>query len=75
MMCDIDYRQTGISFGAVRSILADILGIFKVSVRWVPRMLTIDKKKSKLDISEYLLSLYEDDPEKFMRRVVTQEET
>ena len=30
---------------------------------------------SRLDISKYLLSLYEDDPEEFMHRVVTQDET
>ena len=56
-------RQIGISFGAVQSILTDILGISKVSARWVPRMLTKDQKKSRLDISKYLLFLYEDDPE------------
>ena len=32
-------RQIGISFGAVQSILTDLLGISKVSARWVPRML------------------------------------
>ena len=38
-------------------------------------MLTKDQKKSRLDISKYLLSLYEDDPEEFMYRVVTQDKT
>ena len=41
----------------------------------VPRMLTKDQKRSRLDISRYLLSRYEDDPEEFMDRVVTQDET
>ena len=58
--------EVGISFGAVQSILTDILGMSKVSARWVPRMLTEDQKRSKLDISRYLLSRYEDDPEEFM---------
>ena len=49
--------------------------MFKVSARWVPRMLTEDQKKSRHDISKYLLSLYEDDPEEFMHRFVTQDET
>ena len=57
-------RQTGICFEAVQSILTDILGISRVSARWVPRMLTEDQKKSRLDIS--LLSMYKDDPEKFV---------
>ena len=30
-------RQTGISSWAVQSILADILGMFKVSAKWVPQ--------------------------------------
>ena len=64
-------RQIGISFGAVQSILSNILGKSKVSARWVRRMLTKDQKKSRLDISKYLLSLYEE----FMRRVVTKDET
>ena len=38
-------------------------------------MLTKDKKKSRLDISKYLLSLYENSPEEFMHQVVTQDET
>ena len=61
--------------GAVQSILTDILGFSNVSARWVPRMLTKDQKKSRLDISKYLLSLYEDDPEEFMHGVVIQDET
>ena len=30
--------EVGISFGAVQSILTDILGMSKVSARWVSRM-------------------------------------
>ena len=47
----------------------------KVSARWVPRMLADDQKQSRLDISRYLLSRYEDDPGDFIDRVVTQDET
>ena len=69
-------RQIGMSFGAVQSILNNILGMSKVSARWVPIMLTKDHKKSRLDISnKYLLSLYEDNPEEFMHCVVTKDET
>ena len=67
--------EVGISFGAVQTILTDILGIYKVLTRWVPRMLTDDKKKRcRLDISKYFLSRYEDDPGDFIDRVVTQDE-
>ena len=64
-----------ISFGAVQTILTDILGMSKVSARCVPRMLTDDQKRSRLDISRYLLSHYENDPGDFIDRVVTQDET
>ena len=65
----------GISFGAVQKNRTDILGMSKVSARWVPRMLYDDQKRSRLDISRYLLSRYEDDPGDFIDLVVTQDET
>ena len=40
--------EVGISFGAV---LTDILGMSKVTARWVPRMLTDDQKRTWLDIN------------------------
>ena len=49
VMCDRrrDLRciasKVGISFWAVQTILTDILGMSKVSARWVPRMLTDGK--------------------------------
>ena len=67
--------EVDMSFGAVQTILTDILGMSKVSERWVPKMLTDDQKRSRLDISRYLLSRYEDDPGDFIDRVVTQDET
>ena len=46
--------------GAVQSILTDLLGMSKVSGRWVPRKLTEDQKRNRLNNSRYLLSCYED---------------
>ena len=46
----------------------------KVSAGCVSRTLTKDQKKSRFDISKYLASLCDDDPEEFMRRVVAQDE-
>ena len=64
--------EVGISFGAVQSILGCMS---KVKARWVPRMLTDDQIRTRLDSSRYLLSLYEDDPVDFIERVVTHDET
>ena len=80
-MCDSgrDLRsiasEMGISFGAVQSILNDILGMSKVSAKWVLQMLTDDQESTWLDISRYLQSRYEDDPSAFIERAVTQDET
>ena len=67
--------EAGISFGAVQSILTDILGMSKVPAGWVPRMLTDNQKRTQLDISRYLLSRYEDYHCDFIKRVETQDET
>ena len=45
------------------------------NVQWVPKILTDDQKRSRLDNSWYFLSRYEDDPEEFIDRVVTQDES
>ena len=65
----------GIYFGAVQSTETDILGMSKISARWVPRMLTDDQKRTHPHISRYLLSRYEDDPSDFIELVVSQDET
>ena len=63
--------KIGIRFGAVESILTDILGMSKVSARWVPIMLADDQKRTWFDISRYLLSHFEDDPGDFIEGVLT----
>ena len=67
--------KVGINLGTVQSFETDILGMSKVSARWVPGMLTDDQKRTPLDISRYLLSRYADDLGDFIERVVTQDET
>ena len=67
--------EVSIRFGAVQSMLTDILGMSRVSASWVPRMLTDDQKRNRHDNSMSLLSRYEDDPGDFIERVVTQDHT
>lgn len=67
-------EEVGISYGSVQAILTDVYGMSKVSARWVPRQLTDDQKRARLDISRYLLSRYDDEPD-FIDRIVTQDET
>ena len=62
--------EVGISFGAVQSILT-ILGVSKVLAKWIPRMSTDDQKRTRLNISRYILSRFDDDSSDFIDRVVT----
>jgi hypothetical protein len=46
----------------------------KISARLVPIQLTDDQKRIRLDISRYLLSGYEDEPD-LIYQIITQDET
>ena len=46
-----------ISVGAVHNILHEKLEIKKMCARWVPRLLTIDQKRTRKDISEQYLTV------------------
>ena len=65
----------GISVGSVHSILTDSLHTKKLSTRWVPRKLTVDQKRRRVDTSKELLRLYQQNPDNFLARIVTQDET
>uniref|UniRef100_A0A3B5BAW3 Mos1 transposase HTH domain-containing protein n=1 Tax=Stegastes partitus TaxID=144197 RepID=A0A3B5BAW3_9TELE len=64
-----------ISVGSVHAVLTDVLGMSKLSARWVPRMLTPDQRLRRMEISRTLLDRFQADPEKFIGRFVTQYET
>jgi len=48
---------------------------YKLCARWVPRMLTPEKKQVRLATSRDNPSLHNADPAKFLRRYVTMDET
>ena len=56
--------EVGIRFGAVQSILIHILGMSKVSARWVPESLQVIRKGLG---STFLLSRCGDDPGDFVK--------
>ncbi|XP_045453244.1 histone-lysine N-methyltransferase SETMAR-like [Melitaea cinxia] len=66
---------TGISYGSVQRILANELHMKKVSARWVPRMLTDEQKKNRIDISRVNLQKFQADQENFLFRFVTMDKT
>lgn len=66
---------TDFSYGTIEKILTDILGLKKLSARWVPRMLTPDQKRSRVLHSEASLAKFSADPDEFLSRFVTVDET
>lgn len=47
----------------------------KVSARWVPRMLTDTQKQTRLRVSQSCLDMLQQDPDRFLARFVTMDET
>ena len=65
----------GISKDRVGHILHEILGMRKLSARWVPRLLTPDNKRNRASTSDQCLTLFRRNPKEFLRRFVTVDET
>ena len=65
----------GISYGSVVSILNDQQGLRKLSAKWVPRLLSIDHKRKRVTTSKDCLELFDRNPNEFLRRFVTVDET
>jgi len=59
----------------VGHILHAILGVSKLSARWVPRLLTSDNKRNRETTSEQCLTLLKRNPKEFLRRFVAVGET
>jgi histone-lysine N-methyltransferase SETMAR len=57
------------------NILTDRLGYAKVCARWVPRMLTEDHKRQRVEVAHEFLQAYETDGDEFLDSIVTADET
>ncbi|KAF2345576.1 Transposase type 1, partial [Trinorchestia longiramus] len=64
-----------ISVGSAHKILVDSLGLSKLSARWVPRLLRLDQQESRADLSMEILNKRDENPELFLQRIVTRDET
>jgi len=74
--CRREIAETvGMSKDRVGHILLEILGLRKLSTRWVPRMLTADNKRNRETTSEQCLTVFKRNPKEFLRRFVTVDET
>ena len=68
-------KATGISQGTVFSILHEKLGVNKISARWVPDLLSKENKRDRVLDSEAILALFRRNPDEFLRRCITVNET
>jgi len=64
-----------ISYGSVQSIITERVGMHKVSARWVSRMLTQEMLQNRVTASQENLNQWQNNPEDFLKRVVTVGET
>lgn len=64
-----------VSYERVYNILHQHLGMVKRCARWVPRLLTVDQKLIRKNISTANLALYKRNPSEFLRRFITVDET
>ena len=65
----------GISQEIVHSIPTEDLNMRKLSACWIPRLLTVDQKHTRQNMSLANLNLFETDPDKFLLRCLTMDET
>ena len=64
-----------ISKERVCHILNKHLGMRKLSARWVPRLLTVNQKRVRMNISNTLLAQFRRNISEFWRRLITVDET
>jgi len=68
-------EQLGISREQVGSIIHEDLDMRKLFVKWVPKYLSADQNRQQCQLSEQLLEFFRCDPNDFLSRLVTMDET
>jgi len=68
-------EQLGISHERVGSIINEDLDMRNLSAKWVPKCLNADQKPQWCHSSEKLLEFFRNDPNDFLSRLVTMDET
>jgi hypothetical protein len=66
--------ELGLSFGSVQSILTEDFGMKHVSAKFVPKLLTVEQKETRLAVARDLLQCADQDTN-FMRTIITGDES
>ena len=64
-------NRVDLSIGTIRSIIHGQLGFKKFKAKWIPKMLSVDQMRVKVETSKRMLDLYMSNPEDFHARLVT----
>ena len=65
----------GISKSALHRILTESLSMRKLCARWVPRLLTLEQKQRREDVSIQCLAMLQRNKNEFLRRYITMDIT
>ena len=68
-------QQLGISSERVGSIIHEDLDMLKLSAKWVPTFLNSDQNRQRCQSSEQIWNFFRCDPNDFLSRLVTMDET
>jgi len=68
-------EQMGISCERVGPIILEDMDMRKLSTKWVPKCLNADQKRQRCPSSEQILEIFRRDPNDFLSRLVTMDET
>jgi len=68
-------EQLGISRERVGSIIREDLDLRELSAKWVPKCLNADQKRQRCQSAEQLLEFFRRDPNIFLSRLLTMDET
>jgi hypothetical protein len=77
-VCRITQKQIAGRLGMSKervSYIIGLLGYTKVCSRWVPHMLTPEKKQKRVEICEELLKRYREEGDQFLLNIVTGDES
>ena len=66
-------EDVGMSVGSCHEIISGILGMGRVSAKFVPKLLNFDQKNRRMSIAQELLNDVNDDPD-LLKRVITGDE-
>lgn len=67
--------MVGISKSTIHRILSENLDMRKLCARWVPRLLTLEQKQRREDVSIECLAMFHSNKADFLRRFITTDET